>query len=1149
MYHVIVAVLNRKGKMIKKLTALILSVVSAIGAGAAMHWTDPTTGIEWTYTVSDGKASVGGGNPRYDTAVPKSITGALVVPAIINGYPVTSIEVAAFSGCDGLTSVTMPSNVLSIAYEAFYGCSGLTHITIPDGVTSIRGRAFYGCSGLTSVTIPDGVTSIGDSAFTGCSGLTSITIPDNVTSISSYAFSWCSGLTNVTIPYSVMSIGFSAFQGCSGLRSFAVDSGNANYKSENGLLLSRDGKTVLAGINGEVSIPEGVTSINSSAFHGCSGLTCVTIPNSVTNIGSCAFDGCCGLTRVTIPNSVTSIGSSAFSGCSGLEELTLPFVGSRRGNTGNSDSLFGYIFGTWAYDGGMQTLQYYSSSNYSTFYIPSKLKKVVVTDETMLGYGAFYGCSSLTNVTMPDGLTRIESKAFSGCSKLSLVNLPKSLEGNLASNAFESCADDLKIIYYDENEPTATAFTYTISDSGEATITGASNITAILEIPALIDGHPVTSLAPWSIYACFDLRIVTIPNTVTNIGEGVFSHCRSLEDIFVEDGNGAYKVVDGLLLSKDGTLLALVPGALGKLVVPESVRTIGRSACEGSSLTNVVFSTLVENIEEAAFWACDIESIEIPDSVSSIGVGAFSSCHLLDSIYVGSGNSSYKTDGGLLLTKDGKCLVAVPGARSGVTVPEGVTNICESAFSTCNYLTNVILPDSLIGIDAYAFECCWNITHIEIPGSVTFIGTNAFSYCNSLTNIVFNGDAPEMEGGVFEGLPEGCVAYVSQQSSGWNVEIPGMWNGVRIEYFDESHPPQLTYTYSVSDSGEATITGANRIPSVLEIPSAIDGHPVVAIGPKAFQGWVQVKEVVIPDSVKSIGAYAFQYCDGIERIVWGAGITDISQWAFSYCKKLSDVTFKYGLKTIAQYAFGYCEALETVTLPRSVEDIKWGAFASDPALETAYFHSNFRGKGSSGMFENSPNVAVYYYNCLTPGVPPPVENLSATTNGPRVIRVAWDFDSGVEVSAFKVYRASTDVFADAGLLAEVDSSEDVSGYEYDDYDVEEDTDYYYWVIPQNDIFEGEGLNWLILSRCCQYRMTGGQITWSGWWMTIPVFRRELRCLGMECCRVSRFSTGLIRLLSAVKIGALVWRRRQKSPLTSPKTTIESQWFLSLLPQM
>ncbi|MBR3956402.1 MAG: InlB B-repeat-containing protein, partial [Kiritimatiellae bacterium] len=178
------------------------------------------------------------------------------------------IRDSAFSGCSGLTSVTIPSSVTSIGDFAFRGCSGLVRVTIPDSVTGIGYGAFLDCSGLTSMTIPDSVTSIGNAAFRGCSGLTSVTIPDSVTSIGSYAFASCSGLTSVTIPDSVTSIGTYAFNSCSKLA--------------------------------EVTIPASVWRIEEYAFVGCSGLTSVTIPDSVTSIGSYAFAGCGGLMMVYV---------------------------------------------------------------------------------------------------------------------------------------------------------------------------------------------------------------------------------------------------------------------------------------------------------------------------------------------------------------------------------------------------------------------------------------------------------------------------------------------------------------------------------------------------------------------------------------------------------------------------------------------------------------------------------------------------------------------------------------------------------------------------------------------------------------------------------------------------------------------------------
>ena len=167
----------------------------------------------------------------------------------------------AFSGCSGLTSLTIPSSVTEIGSYAFEDCSGLTSLTIPSSVTSIGWYAFEGCSGLTSLTIPSSVTEIGRETFMGCSGLTSLTIPSSVTSIGWSAFSDCSGLTSLTIPSSVTSIGYYAFSGCSGLTS--------------------------------LTIPSSVTSIDDNAFSGCSGLTSIYVyPEKVPILGTGVFSGC-----------------------------------------------------------------------------------------------------------------------------------------------------------------------------------------------------------------------------------------------------------------------------------------------------------------------------------------------------------------------------------------------------------------------------------------------------------------------------------------------------------------------------------------------------------------------------------------------------------------------------------------------------------------------------------------------------------------------------------------------------------------------------------------------------------------------------------------------------------------------------------------
>ncbi|WP_290259049.1 leucine-rich repeat domain-containing protein [Muribaculum intestinale] len=282
--------------------------------------------------------------------------------------------------------------VTSIGKYAFYKCSGLTSVTIPNSVTSIGISAFYNCSGLTSVTIGNSVTSIGNSAFSNCSGLISIIVDESNPSFSSIegilynndatTLIYCPiTKKTVTIPNSVTSIDYSAFYGCSGLTSVTIPNSVTSI-----------GERAFSGCSGltSVTIGNSVTSIGYYAFSGCYGLTSVTIPNSVTSIGKYAFSGCSGLTSVTIPNSVTSIGERAFSGCSGLTSVTI----------GNSVTSIGYYAFSGCY--GLTSVT-----------IPNSVTTIVQS--------AFSNCRGLTSVTIGNSVTSIGKYAFSGCSKLTSI--------------------------------------------------------------------------------------------------------------------------------------------------------------------------------------------------------------------------------------------------------------------------------------------------------------------------------------------------------------------------------------------------------------------------------------------------------------------------------------------------------------------------------------------------------------------------------------------------------------------------------------------------------------------------------------------------------------------------------------------------------
>ena len=767
---------------------------------------------------------------------------------IINS--VSSIIANAFSGCDSITNITIPNSVTEIGSSAFSRCTSLTSITIPNSVTEIYDYTFEHCTSLKSITIPNSVTSIGYRAFEYCTSLTNVAIPNSVTEIGSSAFSRCTSLKSITIPNSVTSIGESAFEDCSSLTN--------------------------------ITIPNSVTEICGSAFEDCSSLTNITIPNSVTKIGWYAFKGCTSLKSITIPNSVTNIGGWAFSDCTSLTSITIP------------DSVT--EIGSGAFSG-----------------CTSLTNITILNSVTDIGRSAFEDCSSLTNITIPNSVTSIGESAFEDCSSLTNITIPNSVT-DIGRSAFSGCTSIKSITIPDS-----------VTSIGSSAFSGCRSLTSIT-IP-----NSETDIGSSAFYGCTSLTSVTIPDRVTSIDSSAFGGCSSLTAINVATENQNYISVNGVLYNKDKTTIMRYPAgkkdknykipdgvtsiddytfkdciSLTSITIPDGVTSIGSSAFEGcTSLASITIPDSVTSIDRYAFCGCtSLTNITIPGSVTIIGSWAFKYCTSLTAINVASENRNYVSVNGVLYNKNKTTIECYPAGKKdkNYKIPDGVTSIDRFAFSGCTNVTSITIPVSVTSIDKYAFSGCLSVKSITIPVSVTSIDKYAFRGCSSLTSITIPDGATSIGNWAFKD----CTSLASVTIPSSVAEIGG--------YVFENCISLTEIKVASTNSNFASVDGIlyNKdkttikcYPAGKKNESYTINDGVMYIGSEAFEYCVNLKSVIIPNSVKSIEAYAFIGCANLRSVTIPDSVTLIEREAFENCQNLMSVTIPSSVEYIYTLAFGY----------------------------------------------------------------------------------------------------------------------------------------------------------------------------------------------------------------------------------------------------
>ena len=391
-----------------------------------------------------------------------------------------------------------------------------------------------------------------------------------------------------------------------------------------------------------------------------------------------------------------------------------------------------------------------------------------ITDSVnSIGDGAFYNCSSLTNIVIPDGVTSIGDWAFNGCSDLVDIVIPDSVT-SIGDYAFGECSSLSSLVIPDS-----------VTSIGNKAFLGCSSL------KSLVLPDSVTSIGNEAFLGCSSLKSLVLPDSVTSIGNEAFLNCSSLNDIIIHDsvtsiGNNAFGCCKSLTnIAIPGSVTSIGGSAfsgcesLSSVVIPESVvnlngnpfcRWNGELKClspyfiydnkvlfnkdkskiiafRDENTTSYIIPDGVTSIGDWAFNGCSgLADIVIPDSVTSIGDYAFGDCSSLSSVVIPDS-----------VTSIGAWAFFCCSDLADIVIPNSVTRIGDSAFCDCSSLSSVVIPDSVTSIGAWAFSSCESLTSIIIPDSVTSIGKCAFYDCSSLTNIVIPDGVTSIGYSAFEG--------------------------------------------------------------------------------------------------------------------------------------------------------------------------------------------------------------------------------------------------------------------------------------------------------------------------------------------------------------------------------------------------------------
>ncbi len=588
-------------------------------------------------------------------------------------------------------------------------------------------------------------------------------------------------LISVIVPASVMDLGSLCFIYCNKLTVIHVDAASPYYTSIDGIVFSKDGKTL-------VEYPVDKPGIN------------YVIPASVTNIGDFALANNKQLVSVTVPATVTSIGDESF-----VWGRALTAINVAAENT-NYSSIDGVLFSK----DQTEIIAYPAGKPEESYAIPQSVTTII--------NDAFNACRNLVSIDIPESVTDIENFAFSSCDKLVSIQIPSSVK-TIGYSAFSVCTSLASMYVYSEVPISLNEVVFEYTDQSKCTLYVPSgsvsayraaeqwgDFTNIVELDA--DGMLTVDVTGTTLQAAIEAKgitdpagiirlkvignelkyadftymrsnltslqvldmsganiennrlishfyqynsliSVTIPASVTTIASPCFIDCNKLTAIHVDAASPYYTSIDGIVFSKDGKTLITYPVDKpgNNYVIPASVTNIGDFAFANNK---------------------QLGSVTVPATVTSIGYESFGVGHALTAINVDGENINYSSIDGVLFSKDQTEIIAYPVGNPEVsyTIPQSVTTIINSAFGVCRNLVSIDIPGSVTDIENFAFSGCEGLVSIQIPSSVKTIGYSAFSECTSLTSMYVYSEVPiSLDENVFEYTDQSkCTLYVPASS-------------------------------------------------------------------------------------------------------------------------------------------------------------------------------------------------------------------------------------------------------------------------------------------------------------------------------------------------------------------------------------------------